>query len=421
MIVSSPAPVLLPRRGILPAAAPQTEERRLRRRVYLAYGVLFCNGLTFYPGYSFLPIPGSVGKAIAQSMLPLALVLALSLNRKIMLRPNVFLCLVTLIVLGAFLTAMQPQHFGTVFRTFRLAGFVAALWLMTPWWGRRDLLLVRAHLYMLGGVLGSVVVGLLLAPGTALRGGNTGRLGGALWPIPPTQVAHYAGVLIGLVVVLWFCGQLRSLPTALISAAAMAILILTHTRTALIGLVAGILIAGMSLIVAKARVRRLFAAAGAITAVAVLTLSAFITTWLARGQSTEGLSNLTGRTKVWGPLLAAPRNKFQEIFGFGLGNSSFNGLPIDSNWLASYEAQGLFGVVVCAAILVFLLITAYFQPRGLRRALALFLVTYCLVASFTEVGFTDVSIYLLDLTVAASLLVPFSRGDEVQSVPGQED
>lgn len=421
MIVSSPAPLLLPRRGIWPAAAPQTEERRLRRRVYLAYGVLFCNGLTFYPGYSFLPIPGSVGKAIAQSMLPLALVLALSLNRKIMLRPNVFLCLVTLIVLGAFLTAMQPQHFGTVFRTVRLAGFVAALWLMTPWWGRRDLLLVRAHLYMLGGALGSVLIGLLLAPSTALRGGNTGRLGGALWPIPPTQVAHYAGVLIGLVVVLWFCGQLRSLPTALISAAALAILILTHTRTALIGLVAGILIAGMSLIVAKARVRRLFAAAGAITAVAVLTLSAFITTWLARGQTTEGLSNLTGRTKVWGPLLAAPRNKFQEIFGFGLGNSSFNGLPIDSNWLASYEAQGLFGVVVCAAILVFLLITAYFQPRGLRRALALFLVTYCLVASFTEVGFTDVSIYLLDLTVAASLLVPFSRGGEVQSVPGQED
>lgn len=421
MIVSSPAPLLLPRRGILPAAAPQTDERRLRRRVYLTYGVLFSNGLTFYPGYSFLPIPGSVGKAIAQSMLPLALVLALSLNRKIMLRPNVFLCLVTLIVLGAFLTSMQPQHFGTVFRTFRLAGFVTALWLMTPWWGRRDLLLVRGHLFMLGGVLGSVVVGLLLAPSTALRGGNTGRLGGALWPIPPTQVAHYAGVLIGLVVVLWFCGKLRSLTTALISAAAMVILILTHTRTALIGLVAGILIAGMSLIVAKARVRRLFAAAGAITAVAVLTLSAFITTWLARGQTTEGLTNLTGRTKVWGPLLAAPRNKFQEIFGFGLGNSSFNGLPIDSNWLASYQAQGLFGVVLCAAILVFLLITAYFQPRGLRRALALFLVTYCLVASFTEVGFTDVSIYLLDLTVAASLLVPFSRGSEVPAVPGQED
>ena len=56
-------------------------------------------------------------------------------------------------------------------------------------------------------------------------------------------------------------------------------------------------------------------------------------------------------------------------------------------------------------ILLFLLVAAYFQPRGVQRALALFLVTYCLVASFTEVGFTDVSPYLLDLSVAASLLV----------------
>ena len=152
-----------------------------------------------------------------------------------------------------------------------------------------------------------------------------------------------------------------------------------------------------------------------------MTLSAAITTWLARGQTTAGLANLTGRTKVWGPLLAFPRDKFQEIFGFGLSNNSFNGLPIDSNWLASYNAQGLFGVVICAVILVFLLVMAYFQPRGLQRALALFLVTYCLIASFTEVGFTDVSIYLLDLTVAASLLVPFSRGSEVPAVPGQEE
>jgi hypothetical protein len=171
-------------------------------------------------------------------------------------------------------------------------------------------------------------------------------------------------------------------------------------------MIAGLLVAGLSLIVVRARVRKLFATAGAVIAVAVMTLSSFITTWLERGQSAEGLQNLTGRTKVWGPLLAAPRDKFQEIFGFGLSNVSFNGLPIDSNWLASYQEQGLFGVVICAMILIFLLVTAYFQSRGVQRALALFLVTYCLVASFTEVGFTDVSPYLLDLFVAASLLVP---------------
>ena len=42
--------------------------------------------------------------------------------------------------------------------------------------------------------------------------------------------------------------------------------------------------------------------------------------------------------------------------------------------------------------------------RGLRRAVALFLITYCLVASITETGLGDASPYLLELVVAASLL-----------------
>ena len=60
------------------------------------------------------------------------------------MRPNVFLCLVTLLVMEAVVTTLQPQHVGTVYRIFRFAEFVAVLWLLTPWWGRRDLLLVRA-------------------------------------------------------------------------------------------------------------------------------------------------------------------------------------------------------------------------------------------------------------------------------------
>jgi len=81
-------------------------------------------------------------------------------------------------------------------------------------------------------------------------------------------------------------------------------------------------------------------------------------------------------------------------------------VSIDSNWYAAYLDQGVFAVVVCATILVFLFVTAYFQPRGAQRALALFLVTYCLVASFTETGFSQPSTYLLELTLAASLLAP---------------
>jgi hypothetical protein len=404
--MSSPSVVFRPRRGVTVLTQARTGERldRLtRRRVGIAWGLLLFNTLTFFPHTSLLPIPGMIGKGVAQATLPAALLVLLSINRKAIIRPNVMLCLVTLLVLGTVLTTLQPQHFGTVYRTFRFAGFVAALWLLTPWWGRRDVLLLRCHLAALGTALGTVLLGLLLAPGRARPGG---RLTGVIWPIPPTQVAHYAAVTTGLVVVLWFCGHMGGRKTAIVAAVSVAVLLLSHTRTALAALIAGILVAGLSLIAAKARVRKLFATVGAIAAVAVMTSSAFIATWLARGQSTEGLNNLTGRTEVWGPLLAAPRDKFQEIFGFGLSNASFNGFPIDSNWLASYEQQGLFGVVVCAIILLFLLVTAYFQPRGSRRALALFLVTYCLVASFTEVGFTDASPYLLDLAVAASLLMP---------------
>jgi|RhiMetdeSRZDD1v2_1073273.scaffolds.fasta_scaffold02954_9 hypothetical protein len=393
--------VLRPGRGVPLLDPAEARERSIRRRIAVAWALLVLDTLT-YVG-SLVPIPLAVGKLITQGALPVALLVLLSVNRRAIFRPNVFLCLVSLLIVGALLTSLQPQHLGTLYRTFRLAEFVVALWLLSPWWGRRDLLLVRCHLASLSVVLGSVLLGLLVAPGHA-RGG--GRLSGVLWAIPPTQVAHYAAVTLGLVVVLWLCGRLRGRATLLVVIVTGSMLVLTHTRTALVAVVAGLLVASLSLIVAKARVRKFFAAASITVSIGIITLSGFITAWLARGQGTQQLSDLTGRTKVWGPLLALPRTRFQEIFGFGLSNSSFNGLPIDSNWLASYQQQGLFGVAVCGTILLFLFVTAYFQPRGVQRALALFLVAYCLVASFTEVGFTDASMYLLELTLAASLLVP---------------
>jgi hypothetical protein len=376
-------------------------ERSVRRRVGLAWGLMFLNALGFVG--LFIPVPSALGKALTQGSLSVALLVALSVNRRMVVRPNVFLCLVCLLPADAFLTVLQPQYLGTIYRTFRLTEFCAVLWLLTPWWGRRDMLLVRCHLGFLSIILGSVLLGILVSPGIAL---GTGRLSGAIWQIPPTQVAHYAAVTVGLVVVLWLCGHMRGRAALAIFLVGGTILVLTRTRTALIGMTAGILIAGLSLIVARARARKLFAVAGTVAVIVILTLSSLITTFLARGEGTQELTQLTGRTKVWGPLLALPRDRFQEIFGFGLSNSSFNGLPIDSNWLSSYQEQGLFGVTVCAVLLIFLFVTAYFQPRGVHRALGLFLVTYCLVASFTEDGFTDATPYLLELTLAASLFVP---------------
>ncbi len=403
--MNSPVAGLRLYRGVPLSASAQASQRSVRRRIGLAWGLLVLDVLTYYG--SLVHVPSALGKVITQGALPLALIVALTVNRRVVLRPNVFLCLMSLLVIEAMLTSLQPQHVGTLYRTFRLAEFVAALWLLSPWWGRRDLLLVRCHVTALLVVLGSVLLGLLVAPGRALGGG---RLNGVLWDIPATEVAHYAAIVAGLVFMLWLGGQMRGRIVSVIGGLAAIMLILTHTRTALVGLVAGIVVAGLSMVTVKARARKFFAGAGLVMAVAAMTLSGVIITWLARGEGTRQLYNLTGRTEVWGPLLAFPRDKFQEIFGFGLSNSSFNGFPIDSNWLASYQEQGLIGVIICAIILLFLLGAAYFQQRGVRRALALFLVTYCLVASFTEVGFTDASMYSLDLTVAASLLAFSAAG-----------
>ena len=345
-----------------------------------------------------------MGKAVTQGALPAALIIALTVNRKVVVRPNVFLSLMSLLVVEAIITTLQPQHVGTVYRTFRFAEFIAALWLITPWWGRRDLLLVRYHLTALSVILGSVVLGLFVAPHRALI---EGRLGSALWGTPPTQVAHYAAILIGLVVLLWLSGHLQGRPTLIVVAVAGVILLLTHTRTALLGLAIAILVSGLSLVTVKARALKFFAWAGAIAAIAILTLSSLITSFLVRGENAQQLQDLTGRTLVWGPLLAFPRDRFQVIFGSGLSNNSspVNGRPIDSGWLSSYQDQGLVGVTICAIILIFLLMAAFFHPHRVQRALALFLVTYDLVASYTEDGLGEVGMYLLDLVLVASLIM----------------
>lgn len=385
----------------------------MRRRIGLTWALLVLNILTFYSktwdGLPLLvPIPSSAGKLIAQAALPAALFMALTVNRRLVIRPNVFLCLLMLLVLEAIVTTIRHEYlyetlFGTAFRTTRLTAFVATLWLLTPWWGRRDLLLVRCQLAVISLVLGSVLLGLLISPGHAMSGG---RLAGTLWPTPPTQVAHYAAVTTGLVVLLWFSGRLSGRVTLAVAVVAGAMLLLTHTRTALLAMIVGLFIGGLSLFAAKSRVRKAFLSVAVVVGAGALTLSGVILHWLARGESTQQLTGLTGRTTVWQLVGNLPRNGFEVLFGFGLSNNSFNGLAIDSNWLATYNDQGLFGIALCASVLVFLFVTAYFRPRGAPRALALFLVTYCLVASYTETGLSQPSSYLLDLTLAASLLVP---------------
>jgi hypothetical protein len=159
-------------------------------------------------------------------------------------------------------------------------------------------------------------------------------------------------------------------------------------------------------------VRKSFAIGVAFFTVGALTLGSVVTTWLARGQDSEEVAALTGRRAVWELILAQPRSTFETVFGLGLSNKSFNGLPIDSNWLGTYYDIGVAGVAIVVAMVLFVLTAAWFQSDGPRRALALFLVAYCVVASFTESGLSDASPYLLELTLAASLVYSASASRE---------
>jgi hypothetical protein len=356
-------------------------------------------------GETVLPIPHGISQALAQGSLILALVLALLVNPRIVIRPNLVLVLLSVMALVGLVVSIHSEFFvGSTYRAIRLVGFVACLWLLTPWWGRRDMMLLRVHRVCLWVLLGSVIVGAALGPGKAFS--FQGRLSGILWPVPPPQVAHYAAVLLGTSTILWMCRVITGRHALMGIVVSTAVLVGTHTRTAALGTLIGLALATASLFLGHARVRRTSASALVVSIMGATLFAPQIVKWAARGQTAEDASQLTGRTKVWSAVADTTRPLPRELFGDGLSNKSFNGLPIDSNWVATYVDLGWFGIVVQVTLLLLLLLMVATHVRGARRAIALFLIVYCIVASVTETGLGDASPYLLDLVVAASLLVP---------------
>ena len=386
----------------------EARDRWERRRVGVVWALLILNTLTFFPStYSglplVLPIPSSIGKGITQAALPVALIVALTVNRRMAIRPGMFLFLGSLLAVEALLTTIEVDQASNAYRTLRFIEFIITLWLLSPWWGRRDLLFIRCHLISMYIVLGSVVLGILAAPSSALA---QGRLEGVFWPNPPTEVAEFSAVTLGIVVILWLEGLLPGRDTLIIVVAVGAVLILTHTRTALLAMLSGLLAGGLSLFLSNERVRRFFVVVSAVALTGALTASGYVMKWWARGEFSNELYSLTGRSKIWAGLLKIPRDQFQMLLGSGLGSQGYLGSPIDNSWLVAYNEQGLISVALCGAMLLFLFVTACFRASGVRRALALFLITYCAVTSYTESGLSAPSMIFLYLAIAASLIAP---------------
>jgi hypothetical protein len=403
--------------GALWWAKTSSETKRLHR-VWVIWALLFLNVLSFAKMPLVVPIPHKIGQLVTQGALVAAFILALTINPKVRLRPNLFLGLYSLLAIVSLVMSVRFVGVGAAYRAFRLIGFLVVLWLLTPTWGRRDLVLLRSHLRFLTLILASVGLGLLLSPHKALAlNFGAKRLAGAIWPIPTTQVGHYMAELTGLTILLWMCNIVTRRQAILVIVPSLAALVATHTRTALFGMMVGLLVASLSLFTTSRRVRKILVTTIIVVVVVALPLAPLLSSWLVRGETSTQFSNLSGRTRVWPLVLSESRPETNKILGSGLSNGgvigqtpAVNGLPIDGSWIATYQDQGIVGDALEGLMFLVLLVTALIRPRGPARAAALFLIVYCVFASFTETGMGEASPYLLDLTVAASLLIPPLKG-----------
>lgn len=388
--------------------------------VGLIWALLVVNTLGSSGEGTVIPIPTTVAQLVTMGSLAVAFVLALLLNPGLRIRPSAFLLLLAvLVVVSVVSSAFLMSGPGALLRGARFAVFVATLWLITPWWDG-TLTFVRYHVRALFAVLLTAVIGLALAPSLAMPEAYDGRLVDALWYLTPPRLAQYAAVVAGLTLLLWLARHVKARTALVIGGGAVAILLMTHTRTATVALVAAVLVGGFTLALANVRARR---ALTVVTVVAGLTATVFgsaLLSWFRRGQGEDALDNLTGRQKVWDALLAQPRSVREQLLGFGLGDKSFQGLPIDSGWLAIYQEQGYLGIAIVVAFLLVLLMSAATRPSSPARACAFFLIVYCAIASYTEVGLGDASTYLLHLAVAGSLLT-FPANDVPVHTPGSHE
>ncbi|WP_243639087.1 O-antigen ligase family protein [Streptacidiphilus pinicola] len=387
------------------------------KTVGTVWGLLILNTLGSAGAKTIVPLPRSFIQMVTMGALVSAFLLALVLNPRVRIRTSAYLLLLTLLLVASVVSSARLESgLGSLFRCFRLTLFVGTLWLLSRWWDG-GLGFVRHHVRWYFAVLVTVAAGLAVSPGAALPDLYGGRLVGDLWPLTPPQIGQYAAVIIGLAVLLALGRQTTWRSAAVVIVPSFVLLALTHTRTATLGLIVGLVLAIGSLILTSAAARRFFSWTVLIALVAAVGFSSALQTWFLRGQSQDNFSSLTGRAKVWDALLTAPRTALETTFGVGLGDKSYGGLPIDNSWLAVFHEQGLVGVALVAAFLLVLGGIALLRPPSLARACAIFLISYCVSASYTEAGLGDASPYLLHLALAASLLAAPAQAVNVPVPP----
>lgn len=267
------------------------------KSVGTAWALLALNVLGSAGAKTVVTIPRSLIQMVTMGALVGAFTLALTANLRLRIRPSAYVFLLTLLLVPSLISSVDVGA-GALFRCARLALFVGTLWLLSRWWDG-SLTFIRYHIRWYFAVLVLVAAGLVVSPGTAMPEYYGGRLVGALWPLTPPQIGQYAAVVIGLTVLLLLGRRTTGASSAVVIVPSLVLLAMTHTRTATLGMIIGLVLAIGSLILTSAAARRFFAWAVVCATVAAVVFSSALQAWFLRGQSQENFSNLTGRAKVW--------------------------------------------------------------------------------------------------------------------------
>ncbi|MEU4197383.1 hypothetical protein AB0E69_36180 [Kribbella sp. NPDC026611] len=274
--------------------------------------------------------------------------------------------------------------------------------------------LVRAHLWAHVLLGATVVLSLAYAPSQAwrpLRSFGTGyRLQGVIIPMLPPRVGEVGAVLLGLALIGLICRKLSTLPAVALIVLGGALIAASRTRTSAAAVAGGLFLA--LLLTRKTWFGRFCSLLlPALLGLAFLTIGS-LHAWLLRGQGTQQISSLSGRTTSWQAVLDEKVSIQTAIIGHGLGNKrvllrrgegDIDVMAIDNSWLGLYWETGLLAVVIVAVALILAWVSVLRAPTPYIRACGALLLGYVTAASLNESGLSDLSSMTVHLLVAAAI------------------
>ncbi|GAA1511836.1 hypothetical protein [Kribbella lupini] len=274
--------------------------------------------------------------------------------------------------------------------------------------------LIRAHLWAHLLLAGTIVLSLLYAPEQAWRPlssfGTGFRLQGVLIPMLPPRVGEVGALLLGLAVIALLARKLAVLPAGAMIGLGMVLVALSRTRTAAAAIAFGLFLA--LLLTRKTWFGRIAAlAVPGIVGIGFLLIPT-LHTWLLRGQGTQQISSLSGRTTSWQYVLDEEVSLQTAIIGHGLGNKrvllrrgegDIDVMAIDNSWLGLYWETGLLAVVIVGIAMIVAWVSVLRAPTPYVKACGALLLGYVSVASLNESGLSDLSSMTLHLLVAAAV------------------